>query len=86
VKLLLDENLSPRLVDLLRDVSPDLRHIQFVGLQGHSDPPKVVWLGVGNAGTQVIAAFVRSQAEVIRDFSASMDDGLLVLELFTGQD
>ena len=116
MKLLLDENLSARLVDLLRDVFLDLWHVQSVGLQGHPDqeiweyardqgmmilskdndfrqlsfllgpPPKVIWLAVGNAGTQVIAAFLRAQSEVIRDFSASAEEGLLVLELFPRHD
>jgi predicted nuclease of predicted toxin-antitoxin system len=113
VKLLIDENLSPRLVDLLQDLFPDSGHVVSLGLQGQSDPtiwerardqgmvilskdndfrqlsflhgppPKVIWLAVGNAGTDVIAAFIRDQSEVIRDFVASPDEGLLVLELLT---
>jgi hypothetical protein len=34
VKLLLDENLSPRLVEFLSDVYPGLQHVEDVGLGG----------------------------------------------------
>jgi predicted nuclease of predicted toxin-antitoxin system len=37
VKLLLDENLSVRLVGLLSDVYPGLEHVQNVGLGGTDD-------------------------------------------------
>jgi predicted nuclease of predicted toxin-antitoxin system len=116
VNLLIDENLSPRLVHHLGGVFPGIRHVESVGLQGHPDrdiweyardqgmmilskdndfrqlsfllgpPPKVIWLAVGNAGTQVIADFIRAQSEAIRDFSTSEDEGLLVLELFPPQE
>jgi predicted nuclease of predicted toxin-antitoxin system len=36
-RLLLDENLSPRLVKLLADVFPDSAHLDDVGLHGHTD-------------------------------------------------
>jgi predicted nuclease of predicted toxin-antitoxin system len=40
VKLLLDENLSPRLVALLSDVYPDSQHVEDVGL-GETDDAQV---------------------------------------------
>jgi predicted nuclease of predicted toxin-antitoxin system len=41
VKLLFDENLSPKLVDALDDVFPDSEHVDRVGLGGEID--NVVW-------------------------------------------
>lgn len=41
MKLLLDENLSPRLVELLRDLYSDVTHVRDVGLASASDD--VVW-------------------------------------------
>ena len=41
MKLLFDENLSPRLVGLLRDLFPDSVHVRDVGLKAADDP--VVW-------------------------------------------
>lgn len=37
VKLLFDENVSPRLTDLLRAEYPDSAHVRDVGLAGQSD-------------------------------------------------
>jgi len=41
MKLLFDENLSPRLVTLLADLFPDSVHLREVGLARASDP--MVW-------------------------------------------
>ena len=41
MKLLFDENLSPRLVDLLADLFPNSRHVRDVGLQAGED--LLVW-------------------------------------------
>jgi predicted nuclease of predicted toxin-antitoxin system len=41
VKLLFDQNLSPRLVDLLVDVFPESLHVQSAGLGRAMD--EVVW-------------------------------------------
>jgi predicted nuclease of predicted toxin-antitoxin system len=37
VKLLLDENLSPRLVELLRDLYSDVIHVRDIGLASAND-------------------------------------------------
>lgn len=37
MKLLLDENLSPRLVEKLKDVFQDIKHVDRIGLGGASD-------------------------------------------------
>ena len=42
MKLLFDENLSPRLVDLLSDIFPDSTHVRNVGLASASDGE--VWI------------------------------------------
>jgi predicted nuclease of predicted toxin-antitoxin system len=41
MKLLFDENLSPRLVALLADLFPDSLHVRDVGLKASEDP--MVW-------------------------------------------
>ncbi len=41
MKLLLDQNLSPRLITKLQDIFPDSTHVQWVGLDGASD--QAVW-------------------------------------------
>ena len=42
MKLLLDENLSPRLMELLSDVYPGSEHVEALGLGGAADS-KVWW-------------------------------------------
>lgn len=37
MKLLFDENLSPKLVDYLTDVFPSSSHVRLVAMQGHTD-------------------------------------------------
>jgi predicted nuclease of predicted toxin-antitoxin system len=91
VKLLIDENLSPRLVQALQSEYPGSAHVRSLGLRAatdamiwerarqeasaivykdndfrqlsfvHGAPPKVIWLSVGNAGTEAILRFLRSQ-------------------------
>jgi predicted nuclease of predicted toxin-antitoxin system len=110
VKLLFDENLSPRLVDVLADVFPGSQHVEFFGLRGKPDrvvwdharqhdfviaskdndfrqmavmegpPPRVIWLSVGNAGTAVIAAFLRTRVADVQRFVDNPEESLLVLE------
>ena len=42
-------------------------------------PPKVVWLVVGNAGTNDIAVFLRNSMGRVRDFVADDETSVLVL-------
>lgn len=44
-------------------------------------PPKVVWLSVGNAGTDVIAQLLLDSREHIAAFISAPEEALLVLEL-----
>lgn len=113
VKLLFDENLSPRLVNLLQSQFPDSQQVDAAGLRGspdarvwqyakehgftivskdndfrqlsflHGPPPKVVWLSVGNAGTEAIAQLLGGRVDILRAFLAEPGEGLLVLELFS---
>jgi len=111
VKLLFDENLSPRLVQALEPAYPGSGHVRTLGLRGatdeaiwelarqeayadiskdndfrqlsflHGAPPKVIWLSVGNAGTEAILHFLRSQRAEIQAFDADTEASLLVLTL-----
>lgn len=114
MKLLFDENLSERLVDLLEDEFPDSKHVEQVLGRRCSDeniwtyarssgyvivskdndfrqraflsgpPPKVVWLAVGNAGTDEIAALLRSRSAGMRKFEGTAEEALLEVELSRG--
>ncbi|OHC62091.1 MAG: hypothetical protein A2045_07110 [Rhodocyclales bacterium GWA2_65_20] len=66
MKLLLDQNLSRRLVAALTP------------LYGH--PPKVVWLNLGNVSNAVVAAKLLENAETIRAFLKGAEDGVLEIE------
>lgn len=111
MKLLLDENLSHRLVGRLVEAFPGTVSVYHVGLHGKPDtdiwdyatehrflivskdddfrqmsffrghPPKVVWLVVGNAGTDVIADLLITNADLIAVFLDRTEDSLLTLTL-----
>jgi predicted nuclease of predicted toxin-antitoxin system len=112
MKLLFDENLSPRLAWLLRDVYPGSEHLETAGMRGQSDqtiwdyarqhslvivskdndfrqrsflfgpPPKVIWLDVGNAGTDAIAKLLVERSEIVCEYLMDNELGLLVLKAF----
>ena len=111
MKLLLDENLSPRLAAELAGEYPETAHVRDRGLRGADDraiwdharhagfvivskdsdfrersyiegaPPKVVWLDVGNAGTDAIAALLRVRQQAVTTFAESAEASLLILSL-----
>ena len=111
MKLLFDENLSPRLAKDLVALFPGSQHIDLAGLHGKSDeavweyarlqgfiivskdndfrqrsflkgaPPKVIWLSVGNAGTEAISRLLRDSHARIATFVANEEESLLILEL-----
>jgi predicted nuclease of predicted toxin-antitoxin system len=111
VRLLFDENLSPRLVQTLEPEYPGSAHVRTLGLRGatdeaiwerarqegyaiiskdndfrqlsflHDAPPKVIWLSVGNAGTEAILRLLRSRRAEIEAFEADTQASLLVLAL-----
>jgi len=111
VKLLVDENLAPRLIEGLEPEYPGSAHVRSVRPRGATDetiwnyareqgfailskdndfrqlsflngaPPRVIWLSVGNAGTEAILHFLRSQRAEIQAFEADTGASLLVLTL-----
>ncbi|HYB73853.1 MAG TPA: DUF5615 family PIN-like protein [Candidatus Sulfotelmatobacter sp.] len=111
MRLLFDENLSPRLVQKLASLFPDSQHVELAGLRGqpdnaiwdyaarhelaivskdndfrqlsflHGPPPKVIWLSVGNAGTDTIARLLEGSRREIEAFESSPDEALLVLQV-----
>lgn len=90
MRLLFDENRSPRLVRRLMAAYPESAHVRGLRLRGqpdralwdsagrhdfalvskdtdfrelgflHGAPPKVIWLAVGNAGTEAVARLLES--------------------------
>ena len=53
MKLLLDENLSPRLVDALKDVYPESQHVSGVELGGAED--SAVWQYAKRYGFAIVS-------------------------------
>jgi predicted nuclease of predicted toxin-antitoxin system len=110
MKLLLDENISSKLVKFLVDEFPESSHIDYLRMQGTTDsdiweyakkegyiivskdndfrqrvflfgsPPKVIWLSVGNGGTQIIKELLLNKVSEIKKFANQRTEGLLVLE------
>ena len=111
MKLLFDENVSPRLVERLTGDFPESEHVSLVGMRGAEDnriwsfarsegfmivskdtdfrerayfegfPPKVVWLDVGNAGTNAIETLLRNERGRIERFADSEESSFLILSL-----
>lgn len=111
MKLLFDENLSPRLVELLTAEFPGSAHVDQAPGRGRPDvevwehaiahgyaivskdndfrqraflsapPPKVIWLAVGNSGTQQILELLRSKVLEVNRFGDLPRESLLILEL-----
>lgn len=109
MRLLFDQNLSPRLVRLLRDVYPEAVHVHELGMDAASDteiwshaaeqgltivskdadfhqrslvhgqPPKVVWLRLGNNSVAETAALLRHRYIAVRHFHEDGDAAFLVL-------
>jgi predicted nuclease of predicted toxin-antitoxin system len=109
VRLLLDHNLSRRLVARLADKFPGISHVSMAGLDRASDnevweyaaandyaivtkdadfselsvlrgdPPKVIWLRLGNCTTDDVVSALVTARDVIGDFDT--DPEAAVLEL-----
>jgi predicted nuclease of predicted toxin-antitoxin system len=111
MKLLFDEDLGPRLAEVLASEYPDSVHVRHVGLLGAADamvwrhargegfaivskdsdfrdrsfvegaPPRIIWLDVGNAGTDAIAGLLRSEVARVAAFASQSEASLLILSL-----
>lgn len=111
MKLLLDENLSHRLVARLEASFPGTVSVDYIGLHSQPDtaiwayaaaqgfaivskdedlrqlsffrghPPKVIWLNVGNAGTDRVADLLLRNKDRIIAFLGQREDSLLTLDL-----
>ena len=109
MKLLFDENLSPKLPRTLADIFPDSLHVRDVGMKATDDPivwdyakandlmivskdadmhdlslvfgnpPKVVWLQLGNCSTRQVEELLRRDFDVIKLFYDDEQVSLLVL-------
>lgn len=108
IRLLFDENVSPRLVSALADLYPGSLHVFDAYLESKRDswiwdyarannlvvtkdrdfrefsldvgaPPKVVWLGLGNCTTRLIADVLRREAIRIAEFVADPESAVLIL-------
>lgn len=114
MRLLFDENLSPRLVARLAIDFPDSSHVELLRLRGASDdvlwdlardsgfvlvskdddfrrrasvygpPPQVVWLSIGNAGTDVVERLLRRARPEIEEFHRRGEKSVMVLRLEEG--
>lgn len=109
MKLLFDQNLSPKLVARLADLFPDSSHVQSLGLECATDeqvwehallhgfaivtkdedfnnlsvvrgnPPKVMWLQLGNCSTVQVEAVFRARFADIEPFEKDDSVGTMVL-------
>jgi predicted nuclease of predicted toxin-antitoxin system len=109
MKLLFDENLSPRLVESLRDLYPGSDHVHNLNLGGAQDsevwdyaklngfaivskdsdfaarsvlennPPKIIWIRLGNCSTDDVESLLRSTFEKIRGFLEEDEETCLLL-------
>ncbi|MBN3927863.1 DUF5615 family PIN-like protein [Nostoc sp. NMS4] len=109
MKLLFDENLSPKLPTRLSDLFPDSLHVRDVGMKATIDPivwnyakdndlmivskdadmhdfslvfgnpPKVIWLRLGNCSTLQVENLLRREFSTIKLFYEDENSSLLAL-------
>jgi predicted nuclease of predicted toxin-antitoxin system len=109
MKLLFDENLSPKLPSRLNDLFPNSLHVRDVGMKATIDPivwdyakdnnlmivskdsdmhdlslvfgnpPKVIWLRLGNCSTSQVENLLRREFNVIKLFYEDENLSLLAL-------
>lgn len=109
MKLLFDENLSPKLPHRLNDLFPNSLHVRDVGMKATDDPivwdfakgnnlmivskdadmhdrslvfgnpPKVIWLRLGNCSTQRVEDVMRRNFDAIKSFHDDETLSLLAL-------
>ncbi|MEM7759923.1 MAG: DUF5615 family PIN-like protein [Cyanobacteria bacterium P01_A01_bin.40] len=109
MKLLFDENLSPKLPNRLNELFPNSLHVREVGMKATTDsvvwdyakandfmivskdadmhdlslilgnPPKVIWLRLGNCSTRQVENLLRQNFETIKLFYEDKNLSLLAL-------
>jgi predicted nuclease of predicted toxin-antitoxin system len=109
MRLLFDENLSPKLPQCLIDLFPNSLHVRDVGMKATTDPivwdyaknndfmivskdadmhdlslvfgnpPKVIWLRLGNCSTSQVENLLRREFSTIKLFYADKSLSLLAL-------
>jgi len=109
MRLLFDENLSPKLPNLLSDLFPESLHVRDVGMKATGDalvwdyakdqdlmivskdvdmhdlslalgnPPKVIWLRLGNSSTRQVERLLRQHYATIARFYQDESVSLLAL-------
>ena len=109
MKLLFDENLSPKLPRRIADLFPNSLHVRDIGMKATDDPlvwdyaktndlmivskdadmhdlslvfgnpPKVIWLRLGNCSTNQVKELLRNDFDVIKLFNENDEVSLLVL-------
>jgi predicted nuclease of predicted toxin-antitoxin system len=109
MRLLFDENLSPKLPSRLGDLFPNSLHVRDVGMKATIDPivwnyakdnnlmivskdadmhdlslvfgnpPKVIWLRLGNCSTLQVENSLRQNFEVVKIFYEDENLSLLAL-------
>ncbi|MCA1817491.1 MAG: DUF5615 family PIN-like protein [Acidobacteria bacterium] len=109
MKLLFDQNLSPRLPRRLADIYPDSVHVREVGLRDaddadvweyaklngfaivskdsdfqqrsllYGDPPKVIWLRVGNCTVETVEVLLRRYSVAVHTFGLDAGKSYLLL-------
>jgi predicted nuclease of predicted toxin-antitoxin system len=109
MKLLFDENLSPRLSQRLADIFPNSLHVRDVGMKATIDPivwdyakehdfmivskdsdmhdlslvlgnpPKVIWLRLGNCSTSQVEGLLRRDFNAIELFYRDANLSLIAL-------
>jgi predicted nuclease of predicted toxin-antitoxin system len=109
MRLLFDENLSPKLPQRLADIFPDSLHVRDVGMKATIDPvvwdyakehdlmivskdsdmhdlslvlgnpPKVIWLRLGNCSTSQVEGLLRRDFKAIESFYQNANLSLIAL-------
>jgi len=109
MRLLFDENLSPKLPNRLGDLFPNSLHVSDVGMQATTDPivwdyakdndliivskdsemhdlsllfgnpPKVIWLRLGNCSTLQVENLLRQNVAAVQLFYEDQNLSLLAL-------
>jgi predicted nuclease of predicted toxin-antitoxin system len=109
MKLLFDENLSPKLPPRLTDIFPESLHVRDIGMKATIDPivwdyakehdlmivskdsdmhdlslvlgnpPKVIWLRLGNCSTSQVEGLLRREFNAIELFYTDANLSLIAL-------